>query len=364
MRLPLFIQEEYMLYDKNGYLDVDQIMKSDSTVFKFIVGGRGTGKTFGILKYMVDKARQTGMKFIYLRRTQTQVDLLKSEELNPFLALENELGPSYRLVINKINKSMSGLYECEYDNKTGTFHAKGNPISYIMALSTVANLRGMSAADVTDIFYDEFSPEKHEKPIKNEGRAFLNMVETFGRNRELAGREPLKVICASNSEDLANPLFLTLNFITPCEKALRSQKDIVRIPSRNATIYLLHNSPISQMKKQTSLYQLAGEDSEFSHMSLDNEFTADQMDMVKVRPLKEFKPLVRVGEICIYKHKDKKEWYVTHHMSGDPIRFDSSELDLKRFADRFYYMKLAHLNRHIFFETYLDQVLMEKYLNM
>lgn len=349
---------------QEGYLNIPYIMDNDPSIFKFIIGGRGTGKTFGILKYMVDKSRATGQKFIYMRRTQTQVDMLKSPDLNPFLALENELGPSYRLLIKSINKSMSGVYEGEYVEKRQLYIPKGNPLGYIMALSTVANLRGMSAADVTDIFYDEFCPEKHEKPIQHEGRAFLNMIETFGRNRELAGRDPLKVVCASNSENLANPLFIQLQFVTPCEKALKKGYTHIDLPDQKASIYLLGQTEISRLKKTTSLYQLAGEDSEFSKMSLENEFTSDDMGLVRSEPLREYNPLAKLGEIVIYKHKSKRLWYVTHHLSGSPDVYDSSDVDIKRFADRFYYLKLSHLNRHIIFETYMDQVLFEKYMKI
>ena len=58
--------EVIMIYTKEGYIDFDALLKEDNSIYKFIVGGRGIGKTFGILKYMIEHH----IKFIFMRRTQ------------------------------------------------------------------------------------------------------------------------------------------------------------------------------------------------------------------------------------------------------------------------------------------------------
>lgn len=351
-----------MYYTKDGYIDTNKLYKEDKSVFKFIIGARGIGKTFGELKYWVDKVRGTGNKIILMRRTQTQVDLIKTPELNPFLALEYELGDSYRFILKSINKNITGAYLTEYDPETNTYIAK-ELVCYLIALSTVSNIRGFAGNDIVHIIYDEFTGELHERPISNEGTAFLNAIETIGRNRELKGLEPLSVTCLSNSTLLANPVFIELRFVTLCEKALNKGKDFVNIPDRLTSIYMLHDSPISKAKAKTSLYKLAGEDSNFSAMSLRNDFNSEYFGLIKSKNLKEYKPLAVVGEITIYKHKSKREWYISSHISGRPEKYASSEIELKRFNNNYYYLKLAHMNRHIYFESYIQQVLFEKYMN-
>ena len=59
------------LYDNNGYLDIEKIIRCGQP-FIFIVGGRGTGKTYGMLKYVLDN----NIPFIYMRRTQAQADII------------------------------------------------------------------------------------------------------------------------------------------------------------------------------------------------------------------------------------------------------------------------------------------------
>lgn len=343
------------MFDNNGYLDFQYIM-DHSLTYTFIVGGRGIGKTFGALKYVLDN----NVKFIFLRRTQTQIDMIKNEDLNPFRALESVLGEDYATVIKKLNKNITAVYRAEKD-ADGIYKACGLPLGYLMALSTIANIRGFDASDVDCLIYDEFIGEKHESKIQHEGTAFLNAIETIARNRELSGRKPLKVIGLSNSNMLANPLFIELQLVTECEKMLKRGQTLKNLPLRDLTLILLNITPISEKKAQTSLYKLAGRDSSFSKMALDNEFTAEEMADIKSLSLREYRPIVTVGELNIYRHKSRNDYYITGHSSGSPSRYDSSPMELKRFRHDYYYLWLAYLRRAVLFESYIYKVLFEKY---
>ena len=148
------------------------------------------------------------------------------------------------------------------------------------------------------------------------------------------------------------------------KKALKKGSDTILLPERSSSIYIINDSPISKKKAQTSLYRLAGTESDFAKMSLENEFNQEYFGMIKSRNLKDYVPLCAVGEIVIYKHRSKREWYCTEHMSGKPEKYESSEVEIKRWANNYYYLKLAYLNRHIFFESYIQQVLFEKYIKV
>ena len=345
-------------YTGEGYIDFDRLLKQDRNDFIFMVGARGIGKTFGILKYMIDNGR----KFIYMRRTQTQVDMIRSDELNPFNALTSVLGDEYAFIPKTVNKNITAIYRSVYDEEKKIYVPYGPVLAYILALSTVANIRGFDASDVDFLVYDEFIGEKHEKPIRAEGTAFLNAIETISRNRELQGRDALRVVCLSNSTNLANPIFVELKLITPLEKMLKGKNDVLSLPDRDISVYVLKDSPISEKKSKTALYRLSGTDSDFSKISLQNQFNKEYFGQVRSMRLTEFRPLVKVGEIVIYKHKAKREWYCTDHSSGSPEEYDSSEIELKRFANDYYYLKTAYLNRHIYFESYIQQVIFEKYM--
>ena len=298
-----------------------------------------------------------------MRRTQIQVDMLKNDSLNPFKALYSVLGPDYNFIMTNINKNITAVYKAEFDSEKQIYIPSGEILGYIMALSTISNIRGFDASDVDILVEDEFIGEKHERPIKDEGAAWLNAIESIARNRELQGRKPLKVVCLSNSNDLANPLFIQLQLVKYVENMVRKKIEYLYLPERYLALYVLQITPIGAAKAQTTLYKLAG-DSEFTQMALANDFSNEERACIKPQNIKEYKALVKVGEICIYRHKSRYDYYVTSFTSGSPEVYDSSAMDLNRFSRNYYFIWLAYLNRHVIFESYLDQVLLEKYFNI
>lgn len=347
------------MFDKNGYLDFDYIM-NNSLTYTFICGGRGIGKSFGALKYVIDH----DIRFIFLRRTQTQIDMIKQRDMNPFNALQITLGDNYAVATKKLNKNITACYRAELNPDSGIYEPCGQVIGYMMALSTIANIRGFDASAVDCLIYDEFIGEKHERPIQEEGSAFLNAIETIARNRELSGKKPLKVLALSNSNMLANPLFVELKIVSECEKMLNKKQQIKSLPARDLTLIMLDITPISEKKVQTSLYKLAGRDSSFTHMAIDNEFTKEEMTDIKSLSLKEYKPVVSIGELNIYRHKSRNEYYVSGHISGTPTQYDTGAMELKRFKHDYYYLWLAYLRRAVIFESYIYKVLFEKYFDI
>lgn len=337
------------IFRDDGYLDVESI--AGSATYIFMVLARGTGKTFGTLKYAID----SGQKFIYMRRTQTQADMIRTDEMSPFVSLYRELGDDYLFRLKSVAKNVTGIYRVKGEE----LELRG----YIMALSTISNVRGFDTSDCSLLIYDEFIGEKHEKPIRNEGMAFMNALETVGRNRELKGLPPLKVICMANSNDLASPLFIELGLVRYAERMLRKGIEAMKIPDRDIMLIIAKHSPISAKKAQTSLYRMAG-DSAFSQMAIENSFSLEFTEMVESRSLKEYKPLVQVGEICIYQHKSRLLYYVTDHISGHPDKYGTSEIDIRRFANNYYYLKISYFNRHIWFESFILQVLFERYFKL
>ena len=60
-----------MLYLDNGYLNIPYVL-GYKMPFTFVIGGRGTGKTYGALKYAIENK----LNIALIRRTQTQIDML------------------------------------------------------------------------------------------------------------------------------------------------------------------------------------------------------------------------------------------------------------------------------------------------
>ena len=288
------------LYTPEGWVDAPAIMAGALT-FNIIVGGRGTGKTFGFLQELrLDNPRP----FLLMRRTQVQADLISNPKFSPLLALDRVRG------CHTLTKKIEV-------NKDGTMEAYGPPLGYTAALSSIHNVRGYSA-DVDDIIFDEFNPEKGERQtISDEFNSFRNAYETLNRNRELEGRDPIKVWMLSNSNTLGNPYFIGLRIVEQVDKMIRKGQEVWRDPERGLMVINLAASPISEKKAATALYRLTGPD-EFTGMALGNEFSQEARSRTGSIPLRELIPLVQIGELQIYRHKGGRQLYGSLHRSGAP----------------------------------------------
>lgn len=343
------------VYLDNGYLDFEKILSYD-VAFNFLVGGRGIGKTYGALKHVVDN----DIPFVFMRRTQTQLDVLMKDEYQPFKKLNADLGWNIHPI--KLTKYSAGFFHCERDKNGKWQPIEGTEaIGLMLALSTISNVRGFDATDRDVLIYDEFIPERHERPIKNEAEAFFNAIETIQRNRELEGKAPLKVLCLANANELANPLFIELKLVKKAMALVKKGIEFDLDRNRECALYLFKDSKISEAKKDTALYKLTRGTS-FEEMSISNNF----QDLVGVKVcsknLREYNPIATIGEITVYKHKSDKRYYVSMHKMGVPEEFSISEADVMRFRHKYTYLLDAYLFDNIDFEEYACETLFKKYI--
>lgn len=329
------------IYDSSGYVNVEGIL-AEGYPFNFLVGGRGTGKTYTTLKV----AKESGRKFMLMRRTQSQADLISKPEFSVFKPLNDDLHWDIR--VKSISKYNSMFYELDAEE---TVH----PIGYTCALSTLSNMRGFDASDIQLLIYDEFIPEKHERLLKNEADALFNAYETMNRNREIKGIAPIQMVCLANANDITNPIFESLKLIRIADKMQKGNNDRWTDERRGIQLIMLHRSPISRKKSQTVLYNLT-EGTDFSNMALDNDFNVDRQH-VRPRPLSEFVPICAIGELCIYRHKSDIRLYASTHMAGVfNKRFSLSD------ADRLHYQRMyrTHWDMYIGSKIDFEDVLSEK----
>lgn len=342
------------LYTPEGWLNIPAILDAGYP-FCFVTGGRGTGKTYGAL---MEARRRSAPdhRFMLLRRTQAQLELISKQEFSPFKAVDRD--NHYFTVSMPLSKYTTGFYNGqEQDN--GTVRATGPVLGYGAALSVFHALRGFDASDVSLLIFDEFIPQNQERPLKDEAGALWNCYETINRNRELDGRPPLQLLALANSNVLGNPVFLDLKLVQVAERMRAKGREVWTDDKRGIMMVILQESPISAQKADTTLYRMQ-QGSEFARMALDNDFSYEERGATGRIPLKELVPLVAVGEICIYRRK-AGGYYVTGHKSGSPDSFGTGPHELSRFRSRFLWLWQAYLRRQVIFEEYLYEVLFTKY---
>lgn len=344
------------LYDNNGYANIRAIYDL-KLPFTFVVGSRGTGKTYSAIKMAIEDR----IPHILMRRKQKQLDMINKKELSPYKVVADDMGIDYD--IESIAPGVSGFYFGTYDPEQDKVVTDDIPLGITLALSTISNIRGFDASYTKMVIYDEFIGEEQELPIRNEGVAFLNAYETINRNRELQGKEPLIMLCLANSNKADNPIFIELGLVRILERMKKNKQEIYINRDRGVGIFLLDSSPIAEMKKKTVLYRL-NQNSEFNNMAVNNNFGFEDLDIIRSRNLKEYKPVVNIGELTIYEHKSNGRYYVSSHFSGSVQTYTSSMTDIKRFKLYYHYLWNLYMAQMVDFEEYINLVLFEKYFTM
>lgn len=275
--------------------------KRSHCAFNFFIGARGTGKTYGALLHQhEDFTSHTCGKFIYMRMTQTELDICATDEDNPYKKLNTR--ENWNVQFEPVPKS-----------KAYSIVDDGEVIGTARALATFANVRGSDFSDYTDIVFDEFAPAERVRKtpeIKNAGYLFAQAYETINRNRELENEDPVRVYFLANSFRLDSDILYYWGLIPVIEAMLKSGQKRVTIPERSIYIELCDAVEVSEAKRQTVLYRALKGNKHIENVNLNNKFNDYNLTLVKAKvPLSEYIPVVCVDDITIYSHKTTGELY-------------------------------------------------------
>lgn len=336
-------------YNERGFLNIRAIFNY-GIVFNYIWGGRGTGKTYGILKFCVEN----NLKFIYMRSLDTQMKMSKRVEMTIYKRINKDMGWNI-IPVSLGMSSVFAMYKADDESKPEEL------VGYCTSLSTCANIRGLDFSDVDVIFYDEFIPKITEKKVPMAGFTFNEFYETVNRNRELLGDTPVICFLATNSNMLECDMFMYKRLMAKVSDMSLNNKSLSIMKDRNIALFNLWDSPISEEKKNTALYQSESEDSDFYSMALNNDFYNADYSGIKSRNLNEYRPLCSVGEISIYEHKNRERFYITNHHSGSPDSYALTSRDIRAFRRNYIWIYEYYLDNLIEFEDITVKALFEYY---
>lgn len=344
------------LYLKNGYLDYNFITRQGMP-FNLITGGRGTGKTFGALEYAI----RHNIHFMLMRRTLSQMEMISNPDFSPFNALNREFAWHYTTVKN--TKYTGAVYNAVPEDD-GKLTPAGAPIGYTCALSTIQNIRGFDGSDIDWLIYDEFIPERHAKPIRAEGEAFLNAYETINRNRELQGRSPLVVMALSNSNDLDNAIYRTLDLVGKAEKMQRNAQEYSVMADRGVLMANLFDSPISEQKQETAIYRLTRNTS-YADMALKNSYSEiDETRIGQKINLSAYVPMLGVGDLTVYVHKSNGRVYVSTHRRGTVTIYGTTDTELTRLRTLNRWLLYKIVDGVVDYDSTATEIALKNYLHL
>ena len=140
--------------------------------FNLVIGQRGNGKTFGVLKHFLECYKKTKKRFCYIRRWDEDVKAFRMEQLfAPFRNVIDELfGDEFTIQYRN--------HKFYLVNGNGT---KIDCIGYVLSLSSSHHTKSIAYTNVGNILYDEFIRMSGEQELKDELSRFDNTLSTIIR---------------------------------------------------------------------------------------------------------------------------------------------------------------------------------------
>lgn len=227
-------ESKHIWYDKTPLM-------SRNGFINFVLGARGTGKTFCFKEWAIKKPNPT----VWVRRYQEDIDDLKDKFLGDLIAT-GKLNPETQNI--KIDGDKLII-----DDEVKIF---------FMALTTSARKKSQSYFLVDAIIYDEvFEMKGGRRYLPNEVEKFLELVETVNRLR-VDGRKEVRCFLLANKTTFVNPYFTYWN-ILPFSERFKTFKDGLIVVEN------YENETFKELKKQTNFGKLI-DGTTYGNYAIDN----------------------------------------------------------------------------------------------
>lgn len=330
------------IYTKDGWLDIphiNEVADRNGINFIFIIGKRQVGKTYGVLKFMLDSNKS----FMFSRRTATELDMLEHNVNSPFEAIAPNM-TRFRKE-GKYTAQMEMLETSEEGDNWKSF-------GLASALSTIGNIRGFNGKPYTDWVIDEAIPEVQLFKIRNEKDTFLNAHVTINGNRELEGKPCLRTWLLANSNSLESGILEALNITRVVEKmSLAGVEDRI-LKDRGIMILMPESKAVIEKRKKTGLMRAISHDSQFARMAFENEFAYNDYSDVRSLPIQNYLPLVSIGEMVINLHKNDKTLYITDTLRARARHiYQDNEAGRRKFNVEFSDVRSAYIQGRVIFNN-------------
>ena len=179
---------------KSIYWNINPILGKHGD-FNLVIGQRGNGKTFGVLRHFLENYKKTKKRFVYIRRWKDDIVAYNMEQLfTPFN--------------NVIEELFGAEFSIEYKNHkfylVNGAGVKVDTIGYVMSLSESHHTKSVSYTNVSEILMDEFIRMQGEQELKNELSRFDNVLSTVIRG----GNKNVIIWLLANTVSKYSPYFL------------------------------------------------------------------------------------------------------------------------------------------------------------
>lgn len=313
---------------------------------------RGPGKTYSFLDYM----RRNKTKFLYMKRTNDDVDLLCSGnkygfDPSPFAPINRDKGCNIHA--EKIRNGLGAFHEMDEE-----YNPIGEAYGYCLSMNSASKFKGFDFSECDFMCLDEFIPLPGTVVKRTEGETLLDMYMTVARDRQKRGKDPLKLILFANAEDIASPITSTLEVMDDIAEMCARGDNYYYDEERGIMVHHITEIQIQENEK-TGIYK-AMEGTAWHAKSFGGEFAKNDFSNVTEKTLKHSRPLYKL-------HYKQHDYYIyfnhnaggCYYMTYKPAAKTVLQYDLNRengqkqfFIDRIPQLRQALIADRFKFEKY------------
>lgn len=227
------------------YYSLDNIL-SKHAQYNIIFGERSNGKTYAILKHIIEQYCKTGHQGALVRRWKEDFRGKRGTQL--FDAFANS-----ELISQLTNKqyttiySYAGKWHLAYkDVITGKLVPDEKPFCYGFALSDMEHDKGNSFTNVKTIFFDEFLTRQYYLP--DEFVTFMNVVSTIVRQRT-----DVTIFMAGNTVNQYCPYFTEMG-LTHIKEMSKGSIEVYKYGESKLKVAVEYADSLTKEGKPSDIY--------------------------------------------------------------------------------------------------------------
>lgn len=187
---------------KQKYYDLNPILKLDAD-YNIIFGERSNGKTYAVLKYMIEQYVNHNVQGALIRRWRDDFIGKRGASMFDALVANNEISKITKGEYTDVYYFSGRWYLCRYEEDNRVSDDK--PFCYGFALTSMEHDKSSSYPLIGTILFDEFLTRSGFLP--DEFVLFMNVLSTIIRQKTDVNGQKIRIFMCGNTVNMYCPYF-------------------------------------------------------------------------------------------------------------------------------------------------------------
>lgn len=181
------------------YYSVKKILQENCD-YNIIIGERSNGKTYALLKHILECYIKESSEGAYIRRWNDDIVGKRAENVFNALEANGEIGKITKGKYSRVIFSRSGWHLANFDEKVNRMKADKNAFCHAFSLTGYEHDKSTSYPNIRNIVFDEFLTRNMY--LRDEFIIFMNVLSTIIRDRT-----DVKIFMLGNTVNKYAPYF-------------------------------------------------------------------------------------------------------------------------------------------------------------